>query len=299
MTRFLYLIPLALAIGCDAFAPPPEFKSLSDARKGFVTQIVTTGENAGPPEIPPSKVLELVTYDAQPGQLAAYITPDPQDGTRHPAIIWITGGDCNSIGDVWTASDPSNDQTAKAFRDAGVVTMYPSLRGGNNNPGQREGFFGEVDDVLDAAKYLATRSYVDRNQIYLGGHSTGGTLVLLVAASENPFQAIFSLGPVGVADQYGGQFIYCNPNDDTEVGLRSPMFFLHCIQKPTYVFEGSRGGNWPVIELMKQWKLNPNVQFFKLSNHDHFSCVAPLNSMLARQIAAGEIAINASTVSGL
>ena len=28
----------------------------------------------------------------------------PDDGKKHPAIIWITGGDCNSIGDVWSRS---------------------------------------------------------------------------------------------------------------------------------------------------------------------------------------------------
>ena len=32
--------------------------------------------------------------------------------------------------------------------------MFPSLRGGNNNPGSKEGFFGEVDDVLAAADLL-------------------------------------------------------------------------------------------------------------------------------------------------
>ncbi len=90
MTRFLYLIPLALAIGCDAFAPPPEFKSLSDARKGFVTQIVTTGE-----------MQDLRRYRFQgfgignvrrTARAAGSIHhAGSQDGTRHPAIIWITG----------------------------------------------------------------------------------------------------------------------------------------------------------------------------------------------------------------
>ncbi len=33
--------------------------------------------------------------------------------------------------------------------------MYPSLRGGNKNPGYIETFLGEVDDVIAAARYLA------------------------------------------------------------------------------------------------------------------------------------------------
>ena len=74
--------------------------------------------------------------------------------------------------------------------------MFPSLRGGNDNPGVREGFFGEVDDVLAAAEYLSKQAFVDPQRIYLGGHSTGGTLVLLVAECSGRFRAVFSFGPV-------------------------------------------------------------------------------------------------------
>jgi dienelactone hydrolase len=54
------------------------------------------------------------------------------------------------------------------------------LRGGNDNPGTKEAFLGEVDDILAAALYLARQESVDSNGIFLGGHGTGGTLVLLV-----------------------------------------------------------------------------------------------------------------------
>src|SRR5436305_720847 len=130
------------------------------------------------------------------GPTAAYLSPDPRDGKKHPAIIWITGGDCNSIGDVWTPEPRDNDQTAAAYRKAGILMMFPSLRGGNVNPGVREGFLGEVDDVLAAADFLAQQTYVEPGRIYLGGHSTGGTLVLLVAECSDRFRAVFSFGPV-------------------------------------------------------------------------------------------------------
>jgi dipeptidyl aminopeptidase/acylaminoacyl peptidase len=59
--------------------------------------------------------------------------------------------------------------------------MFPSLRGGNDNPGRHGGFYGEVDDVLAAHDYLSRQPYVDPKRIYPGGHSTGGTLALLTA----------------------------------------------------------------------------------------------------------------------
>ncbi len=156
--------------------------TLVAARAKFRTTITGAHAPGDPPDAPPAQI-RLIKYDAPPGKLAAYLTPVPGDKRKHPAIVWIAGGDTNSIGDVWHHAEPSNDQTARQYRDAGIVTMYPSQRGGNDNPGRREGFYGEVDDVLAAARFLREQPYVDAKPIYLGGHSTGGTLVLLVAAA--------------------------------------------------------------------------------------------------------------------
>ena len=66
--------------------------------------------------------------------------------------------------------------------------MFPGLRGTSGNPGTQESFLGEVDDVLAAADFLRKVDYVDPSRIYLGGHSTGGTLALLVAEAGASFQ---------------------------------------------------------------------------------------------------------------
>ena len=76
----------------------------------------------------------------------------------------------------------------------------------------REGFLGEVDDILAATDHLAALPYVDAEQIYLGGHSTGGTMVMLVGECSDRYRAIFALGPVA-AQQYGGEMVYCDPGD--------------------------------------------------------------------------------------
>ncbi|MCC2672844.1 MAG: hypothetical protein K0Q72_5316, partial [Armatimonadetes bacterium] len=181
-------------------------QSLADARKGFA--IRSTGQRSGDPvEPPPPNVLRQVTYTSPAGQLAAYLSPAPQDGKRHPAIIWITGGDCNSIGDVWSPPEPGNDQTAGVFRAAGIVTMYPSLRGGNQNPGAKEGYYGEVDDVIAAARFLRSQPFVDPQRVYLGGHSTGGTLALLVAELTGDFRGVFAFGPVADVSAYDQQYL--------------------------------------------------------------------------------------------
>jgi dipeptidyl aminopeptidase/acylaminoacyl peptidase len=316
MRCFVLLLALVV-VGCDSTPTPPPTnpggtsspsataastesqKTLLEARTGFVTKLVKTGDSYGAPDVPTGKEFELIRYKSPAGQLAAYLTPDPGDAKKHPAIVWITGGDNNSIGDVWSPEPRSNDQSASPFRKAGIVMMFPSQRGGNDNPGRREGFLGEVDDILAATDHLAALPYVDPEQIYLGGHSTGGTMVMLVGECSDRYQAIFSLGPVAVAAHYGGEFVYCDPNDENELKLRSPLIWMHCVKTPMYVFEGAREGNWDAAQMMADRNTNPKIQFFKVPGHDHFSVITPLAEKLAEKIVQGRVSITEETVKNL
>lgn len=258
--------------------------SLVEARKGFKTKLLRRETAREPVAAPPAKLFRTVEYDAPPGKLAAYVSPDPNDGKKHPAIIWVTGGDCNTIGDVWTAQPASNDQTAAEYRKAGVVMMFPSLRGGNMNPGVKEGFLGEVDDVLAAADFLARQPYVDPARIYLGGHSTGGTLVLLVAECSDRFRAVFSFGPVEDVAGYGPEFTPFDTSDPRENQLREPGRWLAAVRSPTFVFEGTLRGNISSLRTMAKASTNPKVQFFGVERANHFNLLAPTNKLIAAKL---------------
>src|SRR5262245_19185581 len=213
MTRVLLLLSLALVAGCGKDSPVVDEdqedaqRTLPEARGDFKTQLVREESGDKKPPRPPPSLFRLVRYDSPVGPLAAYVGQVPKDGKKRPAIIWLVGGFENSIDELaWTRFPPEDDQSAGAYRQAGLVMMYPSLRGGNDNPGFKEGFYGEVDDVLAAADFLAKQEGVDPDRIYLGGHSTGGTLAMLVAASTDRFRAVFAFGPVDSIDRY-------EPND--------------------------------------------------------------------------------------
>lgn len=292
-------ISLSLA-GCGASEPDHSGSRLLAARQAFTTKITRTEPASGRPDDPSGSDFDLIRFDAPVGKLAAYLTKDPGDGKRHPAIVWITGGETQSIGDVWSPQSRENDQSAAAYRQAGIVMMFPSQRGGNDNPGQREGFLGEADDIIAATDYLQTLPYVDPKRIYLGGHSTGGTLAMLVAESTDRYQAVFAFGPVAAAIQYGGELVYADPNNKREMALRSPLFWLDDVRRPLYVFEGAEQGNWDgAIELMATENKNPNVRFFKLDGHSHFSALAPVNELIAKQIVRGNIDIRDADLAGL
>ena len=282
----LLLLPLLAGLAGCYHAPA---STLAEARAAFHSHIVPSATSKSPPEAPPPALFRLVGYPSQVGKLQAYLSPDPGDGQRHPAIVWLTGGDCNSIGDVWSPNPPDDDQSAAAFRQAGVLMLFPSLRGGNANPGAKEGFLGEVDDVLAATAFLKKQPYVDSTRIYLGGHSTGGTLAMLVAESSAQYRAVFAFGAVADVAGYGADsgFLPFNIQDQQEVRLRSPGYWLGSMQSPLWAIEGTdEPSNIDALRTMRAEPHPARAHFLEVKEATHFGVLAPANQLLAQKIMA-------------
>jgi len=287
--HLIFVVPVIL-IGCgrqeSQFAVPAGGPaSFAEARQSFRTHLIRRESDSDPVPEPPPQLFRIVHYDAPPGKLAAYLTPDPHDGKKHPAIIWIFGGFGNGIGETaWEDADPDNDQSARAFREAGIVMMFPSLRGGHDKIGFKEVCLGEVDDVLAAAEYLGRQDFVDPKRIYLGGHSTGGTLVLLAAASSDRFRSVFSFGPAHTVAGYGADNLPFDTSSQQELEMRAPVRWLQSIQCPVFVFEGTEQGNLGSVQIMARLSTNPLVHFHLLQGANHFSILAPVTRLAAKKI---------------
>lgn len=260
--------------------------SLAAFKKEYQTKLIRQDKIGEEVPEPPSGTLDRTSYESPVGKLAAYVSPDPKDGKKHPLIIWRVGGFANSIGGVeWEEAEPDNDQSASQYRKAGVLMMYPSLRGGNDNPGYIEGCYGEVEDVLAAADYAKKLPYVDPDQIYLGGHSVGGTLALLVAAMDNnPFKAVIAFGPIHSTAQYGADRVPFDVENKMEIAGRAPIIFLNTIKTDTWVIEGL-DGNIEALRAMKEQNKNPKVRFIEVPG-DHFGILASANAWVAKSILA-------------
>jgi pimeloyl-ACP methyl ester carboxylesterase len=267
----------------------PSVEKLSEAREGFVTTI-TAAASGLPIPAPPAALFVRSDYKGGEGrELVAFVTPDPRDGAKHPAIVWLTGGDSNSLDDFWTEGEPANDQSASAFRKAGMVMMFPTLRGGNMDTGRKEFFLGEVDDVHAARNHLAKLPYVDPARIYLGGHSTGGTLALLVAETGGRFAAVFAFGPVTTVERYPASLVPRSLLDAEarELRLRSPLRWLAAISTPTYLIEGDTApGNADELEELCTTR-NPLVHCIPAAGFDHFSVLWPVSRTIAARLVTG------------
>jgi hypothetical protein len=269
-------------------------KSLFEDRAGHRTVWKKSSYKAsGPAEDPPQGVFEKVHYRSDAGSLVAYITPDPKDGKKHPAIVWAHGG-FGGIGSFfWDDASKYDDQSARAFREAGIVLMTPSWRGENDNPGRFELFFGEVNDLLAAVKHVKTLPYVDPNRVYIGGHSTGGTLTLLASTASDQFRAAFSFGgmPDGREVLYAGEGFGNTPYDslkERESLLRSPIRYTRFITRPTFYFEGEDNPTFAEsAQKMGRRAANINVPFqaYTLPG-THFDIVHPVTGLVAKKILA-------------
>jgi dienelactone hydrolase len=278
---------------------PPD-TPLAEARASHKSQ-VSKADNVGGVEPPPKDLFSLVAFPSPVGELPAYVGVPPGPG-RHPAIIWLSGGfPAGGAGEgAWQPKPADNDQGASAYRRAGVVMMYPVLRGSQGAPGRQQGFLGEADDVIAAAAFLATQPHVDPDRIYLGGHSTGGTLALLVAASTDRFRGVFAFGPVADPADYGEGTALHDPTDQVESRLRAPVFHLDGLSTPTWIIEGREGNIDSLLELLAVGYTNKALHGVIVEGADHFSVLGPVNALLAERVAKhrgeGALELSASDV---
>ncbi|CAI9398014.1 MULTISPECIES: alpha/beta hydrolase family protein [Citrobacter] len=267
-------------------------QSLRDARSNFTTHIIQSSfTDSGDLLTAPADAYVLTHYPTKSGNMSAYVTPDPKDGKQHPAVIWVHGG-YGGLSDsdyFWEPQERNNDQSGSAFRKAGLVEMVPSFRGEDHNPGSYEMFYGELDDIEAAYDWLAKQSWVDPERIYLAGHSTGGTRVLLSSEYGNKFRAYFSLGAIPdlKARVEGGKMMVPVPFEQTdqEYRLRSPATFITSIKKPTWYFEGEES-YWSAFDNIAKLARKDNIpiEIHKIPQADHFNIIAPVTEMIAQKI---------------
>ena len=214
---------------------PAETRTLLEARQNFKTRIIANNfERAGDVPEPPLAA-KIVRYGA--GGMVAYLSkPRGEEGL---AVVFVHAG-FGGVGlDTWGQ--------ARVFHDAGCVVMCPAFREENQNGGQFELFYGEVEDLLAAIEFLGKQPGVDAGRIYVVGIGSGGTLSLLAAeAGPAKVRAFFALG--GHTDLaeffkatngkgYLDPSTPFDPNVKDEVYLRSPINFVKSIKRPVHYFE--------------------------------------------------------------
>lgn len=220
-----------------AVAQKPGWADLALERSRFQTRLRVKGPapQAYLKEGPPAGVRE-VRYASGGLSLMAWLSAAPQDGKRHPAVVYLHRGFALARED-WDATLP--------YRQAGYVVLTPALRGENGNPGFFECYYGEVDDAIAAGHYLAARPEVDPGRVYLAGHGIGGgALAILGAMLPSPYAAAVAMG--GAADPGRQDHDHWNDKvpfdaaDPRERSLRTAADFPASIRCPLHLIVGEQ-----------------------------------------------------------
>jgi len=262
--------------------------TLADARAEFATAIAVTTSKSTPLPTPPAHAFVPSYYTNADGKaLPAFVSANPNDGYQHPAMIWLSDGDANSLGEFWHPNSEAH-RMVSALRAAGVVVMFPVLRGGNTDDAGKEFFMGEVDDVLAAADHLTRVGYVDAKRVFLGGHGTGATLALLISEVSSRFAGVFAFGPVTEVHRYASSIVPVNfsEHEEMEAKLRSPIHWLHGIQSPTYIVEGREAPNNAIdADALCAKSDNPKLHCVLVDGADHVSVLARVSTLMAARLA--------------
>jgi dipeptidyl aminopeptidase/acylaminoacyl peptidase len=205
------------------------------ARAAFNTKLTRRGPSPQPGAPSPAPVkADKIQYRSGDLTLTAFVSPSPRDHKKHPAVLFLHGG---------FAFDVDDWEMVRPFLDAGFVVMTPLLRGENGQPGAFSAFYDEVDDVVAATERLAHLPQVDARNLFVAGHSAGGTLTLLTAMATQRFRAAaaFSGAPDARALVRGmPALLVFDGSDPREFQLRSPLAFATSFLCPTRLFYGSQ-----------------------------------------------------------
>ena len=273
-------------------------ETLEEAHKNFKTKIVDGQKTEfildGKPGIPPkNSKFSLVNYPSKLGEMPMYITAKENNGKKYPAIIYLNGG-FGGIGDSefgWDEESPKNNyQGEDAFKRDDFVLAIPSVRGENSNPGKYEMFYGEIEDLEEARKYVASLPYVDLNRIYLVGHSTGGTKAVLLSEYSKGFRAVFAMGAATELMSlekydYAGMNPPFDRTNPREIAVRSSLRYMRSITAPTFHFEG-KDDSQPVYRVMQKVADKYQLPFksYEITGGNHFNIIYPLTTMIAQKI---------------
>lgn len=219
-----------------AVEPIPRHRDLADERAKFRTKLLKREAAPGGQKVGPApKGYQEIRYSSGKLKLKGWVTEDPRDGTKHPAVVYLHDG--AGLGkEDWAQ--------AEALRKAGYVVLAPLARGEGGNPGFFECYYGEVDDAVAAGNFVSGRPYVDPAHVFLAGRGTGGTLAILTAMVPSPFAAAVAIGGLTDAGLYyrgwSAERVPFDTSNPAEGLLRTAKAFPESIRCPLHLIIGEQ-----------------------------------------------------------
>lgn len=129
-------------------------------------------------------------------RIRVFITKPKSQG-KHPVFFWMQGINATTI-DFPLSTKNAIAPLIKEFAESGYVTIRvekPGVGDSEGGPANLVGYNEELDIYRQTLKVLDRYDYMDRQNVYVFGHSMGGCHAPLVC-SEIPVKGIISYGTV-------------------------------------------------------------------------------------------------------
>ena len=162
------LVVATLIVALGIAAPSNAVAAEDHSDSAYTTEDVSF-ENAG------LTLNGTVLVPSMPGATPTWTTTTPSVETRHPAVVIVAGSGARERSDYLAE--------ARAFAASGVVTLIYDKRTVGYSLTERS--YAQLgDDAIAALRLLRARPDVDPARVGLWGHSEGGWVVPLAAASH-------------------------------------------------------------------------------------------------------------------
>ncbi|WP_437578910.1 S9 family peptidase [Sorangium sp. So ce887] len=209
---------------------------------------------------------ELVHYRSSDGRLTisafVYVPYNlPRDG-RSAAITYVHGGPTSQFANKWNPG-------IQHLVHQGYVVIAPNFRG-STGYGDEFAFAnrfdwggGDLDDVRDAAAWVARTGFVDPKRLVIMGGSYGGYMALMgVAKQPETWAAAVSIVPfVNLFTEFATEdpelreydrFMMGDPEKNRALWLdRSPIHFVDRIRAPVLLLAGGKDPSDPPTEAIQ------------------------------------------------
>ncbi|TPE42703.1 S9 family peptidase [Pontibacter mangrovi] len=237
----------------------------------------------------------LAQYDIAKQEFFTMNTPDgtklngwmikPTDfdpNKKYPVLMFVYGGPgSQTVTDSWGGS---NYLWYQVLADKGLIVVSVDNRGtGARGAAFKKSTYAnlgkyEIQDQIDAAKWLGNQSYVDKNRIGIWGHSFGGYMTLLGLTKGNGvFRAGISVAPVTNWRYYDSiyteRFLKTPQENAAGYDDNSPLNFADKLQGDLLLIHGTGDDNvhFQNAVAMQDALISANKQFesFYYPNRNH------------------------------
>lgn len=237
---------------------------LKKVQKASATEQIKRPQTPKPPF--PYKSVDIKFPNKKGGfDLAGTLTlPDTVKGKTYPAVVLISGSGAQDRDETILGHKPfaviADHLTKKGF----AVLRYDD-RGTAGSGGSRATATTAdyADDTRAAVEYLKTNAFINKNKIGLIGHSEGGMIAPMVAASSKDIQYIVLLAGPGIpcidllAEQNVAIF-KANGMNPASADAYGPMFkslTAAIIQAKDTAEAFSKGA-----KLVEEWNVSPEIK---------------------------------------